>query len=206
MNETGLRPSSPPGPDGSVAPMPAPQAEPPPPPAMKSIDSLGFVMDVPVELTVELGRKHARIGEILRLGPGSILELSKANGELRIQFDGAALKGGTLLVMGKPLPNIAFGNLEGLVKIKDGLATLEKFQSKSNDVEVVGAGTIKLASRPDYSELNLTLRFKPEADLIKREALISLISAVAPADPKNPGFKGGRVTGFLGRPNFLPGT
>lgn len=44
-------------------------------------DGLGFVMDVPVRLTVEIGRKTMRIGELLKLGPGSILELNKANGE-----------------------------------------------------------------------------------------------------------------------------
>ena len=38
-------------------------------------------MDVPVELTVELGRKQTRIGDVLKLGPGSVLELNKANGE-----------------------------------------------------------------------------------------------------------------------------
>jgi len=42
---------------------------------------MGFVMDVPVELTVELGRKRVRIGDVLRLSPGSILELDKTNGD-----------------------------------------------------------------------------------------------------------------------------
>ena len=32
-------------------------------------DGLSFVMDVPVELTIELGRKTTKIGEVLRLGP-----------------------------------------------------------------------------------------------------------------------------------------
>ena len=36
---------------------------------------LGFVMDVPIELTVEIGRKTMRIADVLTLGPGSILEL-----------------------------------------------------------------------------------------------------------------------------------
>lgn len=44
-------------------------------------DGLGFVMDVPVELTVEIGRRVTKIGDILRLRVGSILELSKAAGE-----------------------------------------------------------------------------------------------------------------------------
>ncbi len=52
-----------------------------PSPVGRGVDSLGFVMDVPVELTVELGRKRVKISEVLRLGPGSVLELSKVNGE-----------------------------------------------------------------------------------------------------------------------------
>ena len=87
---------------GDVAPMPTPNAEPSPTPGPKSIDSLGFVMDVPVELTVELGRKHVRIGEILRLGPGSILELSKSNGEpLDIYVNNRLVARGEAVVVGE---------------------------------------------------------------------------------------------------------
>lgn len=47
----------------------------------RSADSLGFVMDVPVELCVEIGRRTMRLGELLKLGPGSVLELDKLSGE-----------------------------------------------------------------------------------------------------------------------------
>jgi flagellar motor switch protein FliN/FliY len=50
--------------------------------SLRSADSLGFVMDVPVELSVEIGRRVMRLGEILKLGPDSILELDKLSGEL----------------------------------------------------------------------------------------------------------------------------
>ncbi len=67
---------------GSVSPIRAPRADlSPSSPALKGMDSMGFVMDVPVELTVELGRKRVRIGDVLRLSPGSILELDKTNGD-----------------------------------------------------------------------------------------------------------------------------
>ena len=105
MSDQSLRPSTPPatGEGGfSVAPMPAPQAPAPEPPPLKNIDSLGFVMDVPVELTVELGRKHARIGDILRLGPGSILELAKANGEpLDVYVNNRLIARGEAVVVGE---------------------------------------------------------------------------------------------------------
>jgi flagellar motor switch protein FliN/FliY len=63
------------------SPISASTAEPPRPPALRGVDSLGFVMDVPVAVTVELGRRSVKIADVLRLGPGSVLELDKANGE-----------------------------------------------------------------------------------------------------------------------------
>ena len=65
-------------------------------------DSLSFVMDVPVEVTIELGRKTAKIGEVLRLGPGSILELSKANGEpLDVYVNNRLIARGEAVVVGE---------------------------------------------------------------------------------------------------------
>ncbi len=89
-------------PDGSVSPIAASVAEAPPPPALRGIDSLGFVMDVPVELTVELGRKAVKISDVLRLGPGSVIELSKANGEpLDIYVNNRLIARGEAVVLGE---------------------------------------------------------------------------------------------------------
>jgi flagellar motor switch protein FliN/FliY len=74
----------------------------PSPPVLRGVDSLGFVMDVPVELTVEIGRKTMRIGEILRLGPGSVLELDKASGEpLDVYANGRLIARGEAVVVGE---------------------------------------------------------------------------------------------------------
>ena len=74
-------PSTPPG--AGQAPFGRPGAEPEDSPlsSLRSADSLGFVMDVPVELSVEIGRRVMRLGEILKLGPDSVLELDKLSGE-----------------------------------------------------------------------------------------------------------------------------
>jgi flagellar motor switch protein FliN/FliY len=59
-------------------------------------------MDVPVRLTVEIGRKAMRIADILRLGPGSILELNKANGEpLDIYANDRLVARGEAVVVGE---------------------------------------------------------------------------------------------------------
>lgn len=42
---------------------------------------LDFILDIPLTLTAELGRTHMLIGELLRLGQGSVVELSKLAGE-----------------------------------------------------------------------------------------------------------------------------
>lgn len=70
--------------------------------AARGMDGLGFVMDVPVELTVELGRKSVRIGDVLRLGPGSVLELTKANGEpLDIYVNNRLIARGEAVIVGE---------------------------------------------------------------------------------------------------------
>ena len=47
----------------------------------RGVEGLGFVMDVPVRVTIEIGRRTMKIGEILKLGAGSVLELDKIAGE-----------------------------------------------------------------------------------------------------------------------------
>ena len=84
----------------SVTPLSAPPAD--LTPQRGGGDTLSFVMDVPVEVTIELGRKTAKIGEVLRLGPGSILELSKANGEpLDVYVNNRLIARGEPVVVGE---------------------------------------------------------------------------------------------------------
>ena len=47
----------------------------------RSQGNLGLLMDVEMELTVELGRTHRQVREILQMGEGSIIELDKLAGE-----------------------------------------------------------------------------------------------------------------------------
>ena len=43
--------------------------------------NLDFILDIPLEITVELGRTRMLIDELLKLGQGSVIELSKVTGE-----------------------------------------------------------------------------------------------------------------------------
>jgi len=69
--------------------------ETPPPDIGDSIDGAGlqagadsgssvnmdFILDIPIEVTVELGRSKMLVNELLQLGKGSVIELSKLAGE-----------------------------------------------------------------------------------------------------------------------------
>ena len=49
--------------------------------AMNQKENIGLIMDVPLEVTVELGRTRRSIQEILEFAPGTIIELNKIAGE-----------------------------------------------------------------------------------------------------------------------------
>ncbi len=49
--------------------------------AIPSQENIGLIMDVPLEVTVELGRTKKSIAEILDFAPGTIIELNKIVGE-----------------------------------------------------------------------------------------------------------------------------
>lgn len=49
--------------------------------AMDSLRNLDLIMDIPLPVTVELGRSRKRINDVLKLGPGSVVELEQMEGE-----------------------------------------------------------------------------------------------------------------------------
>jgi flagellar motor switch protein FliN/FliY len=66
----------------------------------KQNESIDLVGDIPVELTVELGRTVRRIGEILEYGPGTVIELDKLVGEpLNIYANGKFIARGEVVVI-----------------------------------------------------------------------------------------------------------
>ena len=50
-------------------------------PAIHTADALEAVFDVPVQVSAVLGRSKMDVGELLKLGPGTVLELDRRVGE-----------------------------------------------------------------------------------------------------------------------------
>lgn len=57
------------------------------------------ILDVPVTMSLEVGRARLTIGELLQLGPGSIVELDRAAGEpLDVLLNGRLVARGEVVV------------------------------------------------------------------------------------------------------------
>ena len=64
------------------------------------IQNLDFILDIPLKVTVELGRATVLIKDILQLGQGSVLELNKLAGEpLEILVNGKLVAKGEVVVV-----------------------------------------------------------------------------------------------------------
>jgi flagellar motor switch protein FliN len=62
--------------------------------------NISLIMDVPLQVTVELGRTHKLIKDILEFGPGSIIELDKLAGEpVDILVNGKNIAKGEVVVI-----------------------------------------------------------------------------------------------------------
>ncbi|NLL05920.1 MAG: flagellar motor switch protein FliN, partial [Clostridiaceae bacterium] len=62
--------------------------------------NIGLIMDVPLQVTVELGRTNKYIRDILEFGPGSIIELDKlAEEPVDILVNGKVIAKGEVVVI-----------------------------------------------------------------------------------------------------------
>jgi len=69
-------------------------------PAAGSLPNLDLLMDVPLELTVELGRTRRLLKEVLDLAPGVVLELNRAAGEpVDVLVNGEVIARGEVVVV-----------------------------------------------------------------------------------------------------------
>lgn len=63
-------------------------------------ESIELIQEIPIDITVELGRTIRKIGEILEYGPGTIIELDKLLGEpLEIYANGKFIAKGEVVVI-----------------------------------------------------------------------------------------------------------
>ena len=86
----------------------------------QDVRDLDFILDIPLELTVELGRTKMMVNDLLQLGQGSIVELNKLAGEpLEICINKKLVARGEAVVV-----NEKFG-----VRLTDIVSPIERVKS-----------------------------------------------------------------------------
>lgn len=86
----------------------------------QSARDIDFILDIPLELSVELGRTKMIVNDLLQLGQGSIVELNKLAGEpLEIYINRKLVAKGEVVVV-----NEKFG-----VRLTDIISPMERVKS-----------------------------------------------------------------------------
>ncbi len=84
------------------------------------VQNLDFILDIPLKVTVELGRTEVVIKDLLQLGQGSVLELDKLAGEpLEILVNGKLVAKGEVVVV-----NEKFG-----IRLTDIISPIERIET-----------------------------------------------------------------------------
>ena len=84
------------------------------------VQNLDFILDIPLKVSVELGRSKIVIKDLLQLGQGSIIELDKLAGEpLEVLVNGKLVARGEVVVS-----NEKFG-----IRLTDIISPLERIES-----------------------------------------------------------------------------
>lgn len=66
----------------------------------ESAINLDFILDIPLQVTVEMGRAKLPIHDVLKLGEGSVVELNKLVGEpLDVLINGKLVARGEIVVV-----------------------------------------------------------------------------------------------------------
>jgi len=107
-----------PGAGGSAAGG-APAGVPAHKPGAGPVQSLDFILDIPLKVTVELGRAKMAIRDILQLAQGSVVELSKFAGEpLEVLINDKLIARGEVVVV-----NEKFG-----IRLTDIISPVERIE------------------------------------------------------------------------------
>ncbi len=87
--------------------------------AQATVQSLDFILDIPLKVSVELGRTRVPIRDILQLSQGSVIELSKFAGEpLEVLVNDRLIARGEVVVV-----NEKFG-----IRLTDIISPVERIE------------------------------------------------------------------------------
>ena len=114
------------------------------------------------------------------------------------------IPGNAFLKAGLTMPKINLGKLGGKIKVQKGTATLQKFGSKSSDMELALEGKFALRKPLGFSTADAYLRFKLDPSFKKKHAVFELLEGQLTSAKRTDGFFGMRITGIMKNIKALP--
>jgi len=124
--------------------------------------------------------------------------ISKAKGYLQLEVDGADLTG--IKIGEMPLPDASYRKVQGMVRINNGIASIESFTLQGDELYVRLKGGLPLIDPLQATPLNLSLELMPKPSLLDKQKLIFLLLVKF---QDTPGHYLIPVKGTLGKPQIL---
>ena len=148
--------------------------------------------------------------------------IDKANGSVALEVENFWVSDGKMpfkvpalkAVFGSEditLPQIVIGNVPVQINVKNGVATIEKFEGKGKDLDLSIDGRVTLRESVPESDLGINLRFKFNDTYKKKGESTAGLLLLLDSEPKlraskrPDGYYALRVQGLLGNPMVAPG-
>ena len=116
-------------------------------------------------------------------------------GEIKLDVKGAELAG--IKIGGTPLPDSSYRQIQGMLKIAGGKATLESFSLEGDGLYVRIKGDLPITTPLANAPLNLTLELMPKPEFLERQKFVFLLLS---KHLTSPGHYEIPIKGILSRP------
>ncbi|RII28771.1 MAG: type II secretion system protein GspN [Geobacter sp.] len=118
-----------------------------------------------------------------------------ARGEVKLDVKGAELAG--IKIGGTPLPDANYRQIQGMLKITGGKATLESFSLEGDGLYVRLKGDLPITAPLANAPLNLTLELMPKPEFLEQQKFVFLLLT---KHLTSPGHYEIPIRGILSRP------
>lgn len=100
------------------------------------------------------------------------------------------------------VPRLALGEVNARLVAVKGAVSIDTFKTSSPDLQTNLSGSLKLGQRLGYSDVNADLRLKLDDEAKTRLGILGGAVTTLAADPKDPTWRLGHLSGYLGSPRI----
>ncbi|MEO1233409.1 MAG: type II secretion system protein GspN, partial [Myxococcota bacterium] len=152
-------------------------------PALRASTGLALAGELGIDAELDLGLQDPQ----------------QSQGSIRLTGQGLeTLKGGK--AGNYPIPELNLGDLDWNLPVENGKVIIRNQRLEGPDLSLMLDGEIVLAKPPNRSLVNLTAKFKPTPEFLKREPLMASLLKNIDRYKGSDGFYGYQISGTVKRP------